>query len=151
MDWRSDARPSVWRIGAAPLFTGSFAAPTFIADLPMELAPFAPSFKGWEGLAAARPRGSDYCFTPVLSLSAMVQGQRPLVVGYTLHSGATKLGGGAMQVQMTPTAMTSDSEVAARSARLEQDFAAVALPLATKAAAALKPPVEAQFITNEEK
>jgi len=117
----------------------------------MELAPFAPSFKGWEKLAAARPRRSDYCFVPVVSLSATVQGPRPLVVGYTLHSGPTKLGGGAMQVQMTPTVMAPDSGADMRAARLEQDFAAVALPLATKAAAALKPPLDAQFITNEEK
>jgi len=151
VDWRGDAQPSVWRIGAGPLFTGSFAAPTFIADLPMELAPFAPSFKGWEMLAAARPRRSDYCFTPVLSLSATAQGQRPLVIGYTLRNGTTKLGGGAMQVQMTPTTMTPDSAAEMRAARLEQDFAAVALPLASKAAAALKPPVDAQFTTNEEK
>ena len=80
-----------------------------------------------------------------------MQGQRPLVIGYTLRNGATKLGGGAMQVQMTPTALAPDSAAEIRAARLDQDFAAVALPLATKAVAALKPPVEMQFITNEEK
>lgn len=151
IDWRGDARPSLWRIGAGPLFTGSFAAPTFIADLPVELAPFAPSFKGWNEMEAAVPRKAHYCFTPVLSLSATAVGQRPLVVGYTLHSGATKVGSGGMQVQLTPTAMAPDSPAEMRSARLDQDFAAVALPLAIKAATALKPPSEEQFITNGEK
>lgn len=81
------------------------------------------------------------CFLPIVSV--VPNGDTyAITVGFSLHEGANssgkKLTSSGFQTQLTPTGMPEGTEIASAQAMLQSDLAREILPLAEKAASALK-------------
>ncbi|AHE52395.1 hypothetical protein [Sphingomonas sanxanigenens] len=142
VDDRGSVAAGWWSIAAESAFAGQFAAPVRIAGLPGLLARYRTDFAGWDSFAPAQPVTTDQCFRPVIAFDpgrGKGGAQYGMTVGYTLMRGATKVAGQGLEAMLSPTEVPAGTPAPSRSAMLEQDLMANALPLAISAAAALKP------------
>lgn len=147
VDDRGTVSVTVWTIAAGTSFAGAFAAPVYPAGLSGRLRPLGMQFVGWDRFEPARARIADYCFIPVISVTATGDGlmksqarRYAITAGYTLRRGAVKIGGSGMQATMTASIVPAGTSDGAAAAMLQQDLASQVLPLAEKAAATLLPP-----------
>ena len=99
------------------------------------------NFAGGERLSSVYSAAPDMCFLPVV---AVVPNDDifAITVGFSLHTGAdangAKLTSSGFQTQLTPTAMPAGTDPASTDAMLQSDLAREILPLAEKAAGAIK-------------
>lgn len=142
LDDRGQVPMPAYALAAPGLLAGNMAAPVRLTSLPALLRGYAPSFADWNRFGAARETTAESCFVPVLAVVPAATGYN-VTVGYTLHRGASasdaKIGTSGLAMTLTPTRMPAGSEAAAQAAMLQSDLAAQVLPVAAKAAAALKP------------
>ncbi|WP_404478565.1 hypothetical protein [Novosphingobium sp. BL-52-GroH] len=142
LDDRGQVAMPGYALAAPALLAGRIAAPVRVTQLASLLAAYAPSFAGWDRFAAAAAAPVDVCFVPVLAVVPAATGYQ-LTAGYTLHRGALasgpKIGTSGLAVTLSPTRLPAGSDAQAQSAMLQSDLAGQVLPVAAKAAAALKP------------
>ncbi len=99
------------------------------------------NFAEGEHLSSVYAVAPDMCFLPVISI--IPNGDTfAITVGFSLHAGAeasgAKLTSSGFQTQLTPTAMPAGTDPASADAMLQSDLAREILPLAEKAAGAIK-------------